>query len=72
MKNGWICIRASDVFKQTYGYNGELLYITDEQQEYFAKNRGEFNMRQLAFIDDLIRDFGKLYQRHGNKSDGDT
>ena len=66
LKNGWICIRTSDVYKTIYDYNNKILFITDKQQEFFANNRDEFNKRQLADIEGLLKDFGKLYEWHKN------
>lgn len=66
LNNGWICIRTADVYKNVYDYNKKILFITDKQQEFFTRNRNELNEHQLADIEDLLRDFGKLYEWHKN------
>ena len=63
LKHGYICIRASDVYKAAYGYDRKVLLITDEQQAFFEKHIEEFWDRQLADIDSLLRDFGKMRER---------
>ncbi len=64
LKNGWICIRTSDVYKSVYDCEKKILFITDEQQKFFEDHKTEFNERQLVDIEDMLRDFGKLYQFH--------
>lgn len=64
LKNGWICIRTSDVYKCVYDDDGNILFITDKQQQFFENHKEEFNERQLADIEDMLRDFGNLYQFH--------
>lgn len=64
LKNGWICIRTSDVYKAVRDYDGNILFITDKQQEFFEKHKEKFNDRQLADIEMLLKDFGKLYKYH--------
>lgn len=64
LKNGWICIRSCDVYKAIYDDSGEILFITEKQQEFFEKHRTEFNLNQLAYIENLLKDFGKLYKWH--------
>ena len=64
LENGWICIRTSDVYKSAYDCEKKILFITDEQQKFFEDHKTEFNERQLVDIEDMLRDFGKLYQFH--------
>lgn len=66
LNNGWICIRISDVYKNVYDYNKKILFITDKQQDFFTNHKNEFNEHQLADIEDLLKDFGKLYEWHKN------
>ena len=40
------------------------MFITDEQQKFFENHKAEFNERQLAYIEGMLRDFGNLYQFH--------
>ena len=72
LKNGWICIRPSDVYKAVYDDDGKIVFITDEQKEFFSKNREEFSDRQLADIEDLLRDFGKMQKRRARKEGADN
>lgn len=62
LNNGWICIRIGDVYKGVYDYEKNILYITPKQQEFFTKHKDEFNERQLADIERLLKDFGELYK----------
>lgn len=62
LKRGWICIRVSDVYKSMCDYEGKVLYITTKQQEFFENHKKDFNNRQLACIERLIKDFGILYK----------
>lgn len=64
LKNGWICIRTSDAYKRVYDDEGNVMFITDEQQKFFEGNKAEFNEHQLADIECMLRDFGNLYQFH--------
>lgn len=64
LKNGWICIRSVDAYKKVYDDAGKILFITDEQQNFFKERYSEFNEWQLADIDSMLRDFGKLYKWH--------
>ena len=64
LKNGWICIRTGDVYKGIRGYDGKILFITDEQQNFLKENKGNFNEYQLADIEKMLRDFGELYKWH--------
>ena len=64
LKNGWICIRTSDAYKCVYDDDGNILFITDEQQQFFEDHKAEFNERQLTDIEDMLRNFGNLYQFH--------
>ena len=38
LKNGWICIRITDVYKSIYDYEKNILFITPKQQDFFAKH----------------------------------
>ena len=64
LKNGWICIRTSDAYKCVYDDEGNVMFITDEQQKFFEDHKAEFNERQLADVEGMLRDFGNLYQFH--------
>lgn len=64
LKNGWICIRTSDVYKRAYDKDGDVLFVTDAQQKFFEDHKEEFNKHQLADIEDMLKDFGKLYKFH--------
>lgn len=64
LRNNWICIRTSDAYKGVYNEDGSILFITDAQQKFFEDHKEEFNERQLADIEDMLRDFGKLYRFH--------
>ena len=64
LRNGWICIRTGDVYKGIYSYDEKILFITDAQQKFFADHKQELNERQIADIEMLLRDFGKLYEWH--------
>lgn len=64
LRNGWICIRTSDAYKVAYDDEKKILFITDEQQKFFEDHKAEFNECQLADIENMLRDFGKLYQFH--------
>lgn len=64
LKNGWICIRTSDAYKCVYDDEGNVMFITDEQQKFFEDHKAEFNECQLADIEGMLRNFGKLYQFH--------
>ena len=64
LKNGWICIRTSDAYKCVYDDDGNILFITDEQQQFFEDHKAEFNERQLTDIEDMLRNFGNLYRWH--------
>lgn len=73
LKNGWICIRIGDVYKAVYGYEHDILFITPKQQEFFAKHKADFNERQLADIERLLKDFGELYKyRNYKRSDNNA
>ncbi|MBE6767365.1 MAG: hypothetical protein E7549_00465 [Ruminococcaceae bacterium] len=71
LKNGWICIRAGDVYKAVFDGEANILFITPEQQEFFAKHKADFNERQLADIERLSKDFGELY-KYRNYKQGDN
>lgn len=62
--NGWICIRARDVYKKVYDNEKNILFITEKQQEFFKNHKTYFNTRQLADVEMLLKDFGKLYKYH--------
>ena len=62
LKNGWVCIRVSDVYKSMCDYEGNVLYITTKQQEFFENHKKDFNNRQLACIERLLKDYGILYK----------
>ena len=64
LNNGLICFRTSYAYKCVYDDDGNILFITDEQQQFFEDHKAEFNERQLADIEDMLRDFGKLYRWH--------
>ena len=64
LKNGWICIRTSDAYKAVYDDEKKILFITDAQQKFFEDHNAAFNECQLAAIENMLRDFGKLYQFH--------
>lgn len=70
LKKGWICIRITDVFKSVYDDERNILFITPKQQEFFAKHKADFNERQLAHIESLLKDFGILYKYH-NRGEGE-
>lgn len=73
LKNGWICIRAGDVYKSVYDKEQNVLFITEKQQGFFARHKDEFNTRQLADIEMLLKEFGLLYKFHNTeKSKGGT
>lgn len=72
LKNGWICVRTSDVYKAIYDDDGEIVFITDEQKEFFAEHREEFSDMQLAYIEDLVRDFGKMQKRREQSGGADN
>ncbi len=67
LNNGWICIRRGDVYKSVYDYGHNILFITPKQQEFFTKHKPDFNERQLADIERLLKDFGELYRFHNDK-----
>lgn len=62
LKNGWICIRIGDVYKSVCDYEGNVLFITPKQQDFFTKHKADFNERQLANIEQLLKDYGELYE----------
>lgn len=64
LKNGWICIRIADVYKGVYDDERNILFVTPKQQDFFARHKADFNERQLAHIESLLRDFGILYKYH--------
>lgn len=64
LKNGWICIRITDVYKSVYDDDRNILFITSKQQEFFKRHKADFNERQLAHIESLLKDFGILYKYH--------
>lgn len=65
--NGWICIRVRDVYKKVWDNEHNILFITEKQQEFFEKHKNDFNTRQLADIEILLKDFGYLYKYHNEK-----
>lgn len=65
--NGWICIRVSDVYKKVWDNEHNILFITEKQQDFFEKHKNDFNIRQLANIEMLLKDFGDLYKYHNGK-----
>lgn len=67
--NGWICIRGSDVYKAIYDYEGKILFITEAQQNFFTDHKMELNPAQLADIESLLKDFGKLYKWHKGETE---
>ena len=44
LKNGWICIRSSDVYKAIYDHEGKVLFISDEQMKFFQNHKEEFRL----------------------------
>jgi len=60
--NGWICIRVSDVYKKVWDNEHNILFITQKQQDFFEKHKKDFNTRQLADVEKLLKDFGMLYK----------
>lgn len=70
LKNGWICIRIGDVYKQVYDYEHNILFITPKQQEFFTNHKADFNERQLADIERLLKDFGELYKYRQKEREG--
>jgi hypothetical protein len=67
--NGWICIRVGDVYKKVWDNERNILFITEEQQDFFEKHKNDFNARQLADIEMLLKDFGNLYKYHNDKQE---
>lgn len=57
---GFICIRASDVYKRERDSEGKILLISDKQQKFLSTHWNEFNDNQKKCILDLISDFGLL------------
>ena len=70
LKNGWICIRTFDAYKRAYDENGNVLFITNAQQKFFEDHKAEFNDYQFADVEDMLRDFGKLYKFHKDEKKG--
>lgn len=70
LKNGWICIRIGDVYKSVYDYEENILFITPKQQEFFTNHKADFNERQLADIERLLKDFGELYKYRQKEREG--
>lgn len=64
LKNNYIVIRATDVYKGIRGYKDEILFITDEQQKFLQENKGLFSDKQWADIYGLLKDFGRLRELH--------
>lgn len=67
LAKGWICIRAGDVYKKVYDNKANILFITQEQQNFFKKHKKDFNTRQLADIEMLLKDFGDLYRYYNEE-----
>ena len=67
LKNGWICIRESDVFKLTRDYDGNVIPITPKQQNFLMQHKVDFNQRQLADLEQMIKDFGEIVKYLNNE-----
>lgn len=70
LRNGWICIRARDVYKAVMDNEKNILFITPKQQEFFSKHKADFNESQLADIERLLKDFGELYKYRQKEREG--
>lgn len=58
LKKGFICIRVSDIYKRVRDDNGDILNITEHQQNWLQDRWAEFSQAQKKDCIDLIETFG--------------
>ena len=72
LKRGFICIRTSDMYKRARNDQGNVLNITDVQQDWLQDRWDELNQDQRKDCKDMIETFGDPFRFFARKVSSDT